>query len=302
MADKSDRNRRRRRRTEHSSRLAKADDQDATQRPSQEEGTFAPREGRRYLYSPVLQREQWLSIESKGLLDRLSGRVAPLVAHFKQRKLTKKDIAELDVLIAELDDAWRYTCSPTRVSPPSRSSCPRAQTTAATGWPRSGLFGCGCWCRQARSLSCCPCHPKAIQIREPILRTVRLRSHPLLPNAGTATNYAAAAFVVWLSVVGDDDDHSGSAESLRTLTFQYDAQARMVSIAAPACQAPCLSAFGRPRIILPADFDTRYSARERALMLAHEQAHLERRDILTTTIGVMWFCALSFDPLMLLGP
>jgi BlaI family transcriptional regulator, penicillinase repressor len=66
----------------------------------------AERDGRRYLYSPVLQREQWLSIESKGLLDRLfGGRVAPLVAHFsKQRKLTKKDIAELKRLIAELDD------------------------------------------------------------------------------------------------------------------------------------------------------------------------------------------------------
>lgn len=33
-------------------------------------------------------------------------------------------------------------------------------------------------------------------------------------------------------------------------------------------------------------------------MLAHEQAHLERGDILTTTIGVMWLCALWFNPLM----
>lgn len=66
----------------------------------------AERDGRRYLYSPVLQREQWLWSESKGLLDRLfGGRVAPLVVHFsKQRKLTKKDIAELKRLIEELDD------------------------------------------------------------------------------------------------------------------------------------------------------------------------------------------------------
>ena len=33
-------------------------------------------------------------------------------------------------------------------------------------------------------------------------------------------------------------------------------------------------------------------------MLAHEQAHLERGDVLTTTIGVMWLCALWFNPLM----
>jgi predicted transcriptional regulator len=66
----------------------------------------AEKEGRRYLYSPVLKREQWLSIESAGLLDRLfGGRVAPLVAHFsKQRKLTRKDIAELKRLISELEE------------------------------------------------------------------------------------------------------------------------------------------------------------------------------------------------------
>ena len=65
----------------------------------------AEKEGRRYLYSPVLKREDWLMRESKGLLDRLfGGRVAPLVAHFSQhRKLSKKDIAELKKLIEDLD-------------------------------------------------------------------------------------------------------------------------------------------------------------------------------------------------------
>ncbi|HUA78846.1 MAG TPA: BlaI/MecI/CopY family transcriptional regulator [Dyella sp.] len=66
----------------------------------------AERDGRRYLYFPRLTREQYVSQESKGLLDRLfEGRVAPLVAHFsEQRKLTKKDIAELRKLLEELDD------------------------------------------------------------------------------------------------------------------------------------------------------------------------------------------------------
>ena len=65
----------------------------------------AEKDGRRYLYAPVLQREEWLTRESKGLLDRLfGGRVAPLVAHFsEQRKLSKKDLAELRKLIEELD-------------------------------------------------------------------------------------------------------------------------------------------------------------------------------------------------------
>jgi BlaI family transcriptional regulator, penicillinase repressor len=66
----------------------------------------ARKDGRRYLYSPVLKRKQWLSNESTGLLNRLfDGRVAPLVAHFsQQRKLSKNDIADIKRLIQELDD------------------------------------------------------------------------------------------------------------------------------------------------------------------------------------------------------
>ena len=66
----------------------------------------AERDGRRYLYSPLLQREDWLLEQSSSLLERLfDGRVAPLVAHFSQhRRLSQKDVAELRRLIEELDD------------------------------------------------------------------------------------------------------------------------------------------------------------------------------------------------------
>jgi predicted transcriptional regulator len=65
----------------------------------------AERDGRRYLYRPLLKREDYIDAASTTLLDRLfGGRVAPLVAHFSdRRKLTKKDIAELKRLIEELD-------------------------------------------------------------------------------------------------------------------------------------------------------------------------------------------------------
>ena len=62
----------------------------------------AEKEGRRYLYTPLLSRDKYVSQESKGLLDRLFD---ALVAHFsEQRKLSKKDIAELKKLLKELDD------------------------------------------------------------------------------------------------------------------------------------------------------------------------------------------------------
>jgi len=66
----------------------------------------AEKQGRRYLYTPVLKREDWLIDESEGLLDRLfGGRIAPLVAHFSEhRKLSRKDIAELRKLLEEIDD------------------------------------------------------------------------------------------------------------------------------------------------------------------------------------------------------
>ena len=69
----------------------------------------AEKDGRRYLYAPVLQREAWVQGESESLLDRVfGGRVAPLVAHFsEQRKLSRKDIAELRKLLEEIDDGRR---------------------------------------------------------------------------------------------------------------------------------------------------------------------------------------------------
>ena len=66
----------------------------------------ATRDGKRYLYSARLKREDYVHTESKGLIDRLfGGRVAPLVAHFSEAgKLIKKDLAELKRLIEELDN------------------------------------------------------------------------------------------------------------------------------------------------------------------------------------------------------
>lgn len=66
----------------------------------------AEKDGRRYLYRPVLEREDYVANESKSLLDRLfDGRVAPLVQHFSERrKLSKRDIAELKRLIEDLGE------------------------------------------------------------------------------------------------------------------------------------------------------------------------------------------------------
>ncbi|HEX5954058.1 MAG TPA: BlaI/MecI/CopY family transcriptional regulator [Rhodanobacteraceae bacterium] len=69
----------------------------------------AEREGRRYLYSPVLKREQWQSHESRSLLDRVfGGKIAPLLVHFsRDEKLSAKDVAELRKLVDQLEKKER---------------------------------------------------------------------------------------------------------------------------------------------------------------------------------------------------
>ncbi len=66
----------------------------------------AEREGRRYLYEPLVERAQWEGKESLGLLDRVfGGRLSPLVAHFSaQRKLSPEDAEALRQLLKEHDD------------------------------------------------------------------------------------------------------------------------------------------------------------------------------------------------------
>ncbi|WP_332640076.1 BlaI/MecI/CopY family transcriptional regulator [Brevundimonas sp.] len=66
----------------------------------------AERDGRRYLYRPLIARGDYVHAESRGLVNRLfDGRLAPLVAHFSAREtLSAEDIADLKRLIEEIDD------------------------------------------------------------------------------------------------------------------------------------------------------------------------------------------------------
>lgn len=63
------------------------------------------KDGRRYLYSPLIERRTYAVEESRSLLDRLfDGRLAPFVTQFtEQQALTEEDIAELRRLIDRLD-------------------------------------------------------------------------------------------------------------------------------------------------------------------------------------------------------
>lgn len=65
----------------------------------------AEKDGRKYLYTPLLERADYVATESQGLLDRLfDGRLTPFVSHFAEHgALTPAEIDELKALIAEVE-------------------------------------------------------------------------------------------------------------------------------------------------------------------------------------------------------
>ena len=63
------------------------------------------KQGRSYLYSPLIDQSEYQLKETESFIERLfSGRIAPLVVGFaKQNKLNAEDVAELQQLI----DTWQ---------------------------------------------------------------------------------------------------------------------------------------------------------------------------------------------------
>ena len=61
-------------------------------------------DGRRYLYRPLIAREEYVAGESRRLIDRLfGGRLTPLVAHLARRDaLSAEEIAEIEALLKAL--------------------------------------------------------------------------------------------------------------------------------------------------------------------------------------------------------
>lgn len=70
----------------------------------QKQAISAAPDGRRFLYSPLIARVDYIGGESKRLVDRLfGGKAASLVAHLaEQEALTENDLNEIEALLKEL--------------------------------------------------------------------------------------------------------------------------------------------------------------------------------------------------------
>ena len=61
-------------------------------------------DGRRYLYRPLVARDDYVAGESRRLIDRLfGGKLTPLVAQLAERdQLTAQDVAEIEAILKDL--------------------------------------------------------------------------------------------------------------------------------------------------------------------------------------------------------
>jgi BlaI family transcriptional regulator, penicillinase repressor len=61
-------------------------------------------DGRRFLYSPLVERDAYVTGESRRLVDRFfGGKLMPLVAHLaEQEQLSEEEITEIERLLREM--------------------------------------------------------------------------------------------------------------------------------------------------------------------------------------------------------
>jgi beta-lactamase regulating signal transducer with metallopeptidase domain len=69
-------------------------------------------------------------------------------------------------------------------------------------------------------------------------------------------------------------------------------------LAADPSIGPALVGVFRPRLVLPSDFETRFDAQERALILAHEEVHRLSRHTVVNAVVEVARCANWFNPLV----
>lgn len=116
-----------------------------------------------------------------------------------------------------------------------------------------------------------------------------------VPRASAGLNSALLA--IWAA---------GAAAMLVLLWSRQRSFVRSLGVLTPdpegfqrgAVTSPMLVGAWHPRIVVPFDFESRYSEEERELVLAHERAHVKRLDVGANAIASTWLCAFWFNPLI----
>ena len=120
----------------------------------------------------------------------------------------------------------------------------------------------------------------------------------IVPTVHKSATYVAAALLIWAAgatvmLILLVSRQRAFVRSLGSMTADADGIRRSSAVV-----APMLIGIWRPRIVVPLDFEARYGHEERQLMLAHEQAHLLRRDVAVNAFAACLLCLFWFNPLM----
>jgi len=115
---------------------------------------------------------------------------------------------------------------------------------------------------------------------------------------GASTNYLVTGLAIWVlgtsvMLIWLARRQRAFVRCLGDLTMDPDGVCRSRSVV-----APLLVGAWRARVVVPIDFEARYSPEERILVLAHERAHLARRDAAINVFATGWLCLAWFNPLM----
>jgi beta-lactamase regulating signal transducer with metallopeptidase domain len=139
-----------------------------------------------------------------------------------------------------------------------------------------------------------PFTPAAQSVSAPVRQVME----DVLADAGSSTDGKAVAFAIWafgvtIMLAVAVARQRAFVRSLGKLSLLPNGTYRSASAVEPMVVGAL-----RPRVVLPADFESRYTRDERALVLAHERAHVQRGDALANAIATGWLCLSWFNPLM----
>lgn len=124
------------------------------------------------------------------------------------------------------------------------------------------------------------------------------RVDALLAAVHVSGPVGAGACVIWVT---------GAGTALTFMVLRQRSFARSLGTLVPAVDGtwrgrgvvePMLVGAWRPKVLVPLDFEQRYSAQEREFVLAHERTHMRRGDTRVNAFGTAWLCVFWFNPVM----
>ena len=124
------------------------------------------------------------------------------------------------------------------------------------------------------------------------------RAHALTASIHVSGRLSAAVLLVWVA---------GALAALGCMVLRQRAFVRSLGRLDQApdgtwrshgTREPMLVGALRPKVLVPLDFEQRFTVDERELVLAHERAHMRRGDAVVNALGAGWLCVFWFNPVM----